>query len=1143
MISHNIKANLNSGLFGAVDDVRTTGASGWLIDASSIQETHKINAFLNDILIGSTTTSLLREDISSIIKQDVYCGFNISWDKDVLSKIISNTTDQTELKLRFELDGNSQGITILQPPETQNIKSWIKNDTVFGNLDCIDNNLVAHGWAINTHEKGRTKVQIFVNGIHAVTSEAKLARPDLAVLKPSQILSGYKIAIPPGYIDSLSYSVEAVVDGQRLPGSPQHIDLSGKASITTPKVVKGKLTAQLENWPGNKISAEIHINGKFESSVDFIRGEDGPNSAVTCAWKMPDYLADGQPKIYSILIKSPQKTIRSDATTISFPSYTLHIDNVSPEGLYGWAFSNDINHSLSLALWRGDKLLCTTKADIYRPDVKEAHVTQHVKCGFAFKIPNQEAIESAEYVIKELQSGIKLAKINFATPYESLARLASDIARAPTESTTVTLKTLLSQAVMQQTKSSVFTAELMPSDRKPAKNDAIDIIIPIYGGASETIECIESVLAAKNKKNARFVLINDCTPDPLISKYLIALEARKVENLVVIHRTQNGGFSEAVNIGFSIADNRDVILLNADTVVQNHWIDRICAAAEDDSRIGTITPLSNNAEICTAPYMCKSLNIEDVEFAAQVDRKASIVNSRKVIDIPVAIGFCMFIRRECLNEIGLFDAAKWGRGYGEEVDFCMKATAQGWRHTMLSDTFVVHRGNVSFGDEKLERVKESARKIAQIYPFYDGLIQRFIKTDPGRELRRNLNLAVISDLLPKNRTLHLTHKFGGGTEQYVNDMELLNIQEGSTPITLKFESNGCSTLCFDMTDHHQGGFFVTNHEEHYMPGESDNLIRDLSLLKLSNVHIHSPYGVQPKLLNWLSKHSFVITVHDYAWICPQVTLTPGGKPFEGDEHHDCNICMNLYQPHPALEHFVTADKSVDKYRGNFTDLFAKAKTILVGATDVRDRMIRFGMKGKYKVIPHAAPETSIFHKVERLPEIPHSGPIKVAMIGGISEIKGYFTLIECAREAELKNLPLEFIVFGHTMNDQHLSGFRNITVLGRYKDAELFDLISSNRPHLALFPSNCPETFSYTLSHAFRMGLWPVATDLGAPAERINASKFGTIYSSDISTSDLLQLIIQEGLKSKERCSHKLGKEHISYPTSYNEYIAPITLN
>ncbi len=126
MISHNIKANLNSGLFGAVDDVRTTGASGWLIDISSIQETHKINAFLNDILIGSTTTSLLREDISSIIKQDVYCGFNIPWNKDALSKIISNTTDQTELKLRFELDGNSQGITILQPPETQNIRSWIK---------------------------------------------------------------------------------------------------------------------------------------------------------------------------------------------------------------------------------------------------------------------------------------------------------------------------------------------------------------------------------------------------------------------------------------------------------------------------------------------------------------------------------------------------------------------------------------------------------------------------------------------------------------------------------------------------------------------------------------------------------------------------------------------------------------------------------------------------------------------------------------------------------------------------------------------------------------------------------------------------------------------------------------------------------
>lgn len=1140
MIEHNISTDLDSGLFGAVDDVRSTGASGWLIDTSSIQNTHKINAFLNGNLIGTTTTSLLRTDISSIVKQDVYCGFNIQWNKAAITKIIKECDEHAQLNLTFELDGNAQGISVLMPPSTQTIKSWIEGNTIYGNLDCVDENLVAHGWAINTLEQGRTKVDLHVNGEHAVTSEAKLARPDLAVLKSSQILSGYKITIPFSRINSLSYSVEAFVNGQRLPGSPQTIDLSAKVSITSPQIDNRHLTAQLKNWPGAKITAEIYVNGKLKDSVDFLRKGDTADDAVTCTWEIPCDLADGHSRIYSILIRDSDKIVRSDSIAISYPSYNLHIDDASAENVSGWAFSNNVHHSLDLALWRGDELICTTKADINRPDVREAHATKHLKCGFAFQIPNQGLLENVEYIVKDAQTNISLAKVHVATPYESFARLASDLARNPSESTAATLKALFAQSVMQQTKSSVSTAQLMPCDRHPTQDDAIDIIIPIYGGAAETIECIESVLAAKNNKKARFVLINDCTPDPLITQYLKALEARNIDNLLVIHRMMNGGFSQAVNIGFSIAENRDVILLNADTVVQNQWIDRIVAAAEKDVRIGTITPLSNNAEICTAPYMCKSLNIQDIEFAARVDRTAATVNSGKIIDIPVAIGFCMYIRRECLNDVGLFDAAKWGRGYGEEVDFCLKATAQGWRHTMLGDTFVVHRGNVSFGNEKLERVKESARKISQIYPFYDGLIQRFIKTDPGREIRRSLNLAMIGGLLPTNRTLHLTHNFGGGTEQYVKDMGILNVEEGGTPIVLKFDSSGASTLSFDMSEHHQDGFFVRDHVEHYLPSEAESLIQDLSTLNLTSVHIHSPYGVQPSLLEWISdKYSYIMTVHDYSWICPQITLSPGGKPFEGDDHHDCNICMNFYQPHAALKHFVNANKSVQAYRNNFTHLFAKAQVILVGAKDVRDRMIKFGMKGNYKVIPHAAPESSIFHKIEKLPTIAQSGPIVVSLIGGISDIKGYFTLVECAREAELRKLPLEFIVFGHTMNDQHLAAFKNVTILGKYEDSDLLELMSSHRPHLVLFPNNWPETFSYTLSHAFRLGLWPVTTEFGAPAERIKASKFGTIYDHRISTSELLQLLISEGLKCKDRSSVRISDEHISYATSYSSYVAP----
>ena len=58
----------------------------------------------------------------------------------------------------------------------------------------------------------------------------------------------------------------------------------------------------------------------------------------------------------------------------------------------------------------------------------------------------------------------------------------------------------------------------------------------------------------------------------------------------------------------------------------------------------------------------------------------------------------MYIRRKALDEVGPFDAERFTFGYGEENDFCLRATALGWRHRLACDTFVYHKGSVSFGD-------------------------------------------------------------------------------------------------------------------------------------------------------------------------------------------------------------------------------------------------------------------------------------------------------------------------------------------------------------------------------------------------------------------------------------------------------------
>lgn len=1141
MISHNINENYVSGIFGAVDDIRPSGASGWLIDTTRIKTSHKVNAFLNEKLIGSTETSILRKDISSIVKQDAYCGFHIQWDQEKLAKAINESEAETNLDLRFEMDGDARAITVLHAPSSSEIRKWITVNKIFGNLDCIDEHFIAHGWAIDLRVPGKAKVELYVDGRQASACSAKLARPDLAVLKPSQIMSGFKISIPSDLITNLCFNVDAQVSGHPLPGSPLKIDLSQTITITTPLIIKGCLTAQLIGWPGEKISGELHINGVCESNISFEKRApfNRPSDPALLSWKIPSYLSDGQPKVYSIIIKDSGKIVRSDVAQLSHPSYKLHVDDASFDSIRGWAFSEGNDKPLKLSLWRDSKLIDSTESNIDRPDVQEAHSNSHEECGFIFKLNSQEVANQATYTIKDNDTGISIASIYITAPYESLVRVANELSRNATNENLAIIKTLLSKALTQQKEATTFSTSMLPQCIQKHDKESIDIIIPIYGGAAETIECIESVLSARNTKKARFVLINDCTPDPLIDNYLNILSSRNISNLLIIHRKVNGGFSEAVNIGFNVAGSRDVILLNADTVVQNYWIDRICAAAEIDSRIGTITPLSNNAEICTVPYICKSLNISDIDFAELIDRKASLVNSREIIDIPVAIGFCMYIRRECLIDIGFFDAAKWGRGYGEEVDFCLKATAQGWRHTMLGDTFVVHRGNVSFGDEKLERVKESARKISEIYPFYDGLIQRFLTIDPGRKIRRKLNLSLICDLLPTNRILHLSHSFGGGTEQYLQDMAQLNKQEHTVPILLKFNADGSAALIFDMSEHDQNGFFIKEHQENYRPDEINSLIRDIEAIDIHKVHIHSPYGTPAHLLEWLTEqYSYALTVHDYAWICPQVTLCPGGRKFCGEATtQQCNSCIKLHEPHEGLKQFLTNDHDICSYRNNFTTMFSNAEVVLAGANDVKDRMLRFNMNGKYKVISHAAPESSLYHKLDPLPPASISGAVKVALIGGISDIKGYFTLLDCAREAASLNLPIEFIVFGHTMDDQKLKEFKNIKILGKYQDEDLYSLISSNRPHISFFPSNCPETFSYTLSHSLRIGLWPVVSNLGATAERVQNSKYGTVYDRSLSTIDLLHLLIDEGLKIRDMGNILPEQKYTTYPNSYREYI------
>ena len=73
----------------------------------------------------------------------------------------------------------------------------------------------------------------------------------------------------------------------------------------------------------------------------------------------------------------------------------------------------------------------------------------------------------------------------------------------------------------------------------------------------------------------------------------------------------------------------------------------------------------------------------------------------------------------------------------------------------------------------------------------------------------------------------------------------------------------------------------------------------------------------------------------------------------------------------------------------------------------------------------------------------------------------------------------------------------NIHYMGRYNVNKLDKIIEEQGISTVLFPSICPETFSYTVSELIHVGVPIACFNLGAQAEKVSSYKFGEIISSD----------------------------------------------
>jgi GT2 family glycosyltransferase len=308
-------------------------------------------------------------------------------------------------------------------------------------------------------------------------------------------------------------------------------------------------------------------------------------------------------------------------------------------------------------------------------------------------------------------------------------------------------------------------ARILEHRPRDAAVATVDVIVPVYGSRRFALQTIDSVLAAGGTVPYELVVVDDASPDHALRGELELLANKGL--LTLLTNACNIGFVGSANRGLVLHAGRDVVLLNSDTKVFDGWLDRLMAALHGRPDTGTATPLSNAATILSYPVTLRDNNrLPGLDFAL-LDRLCAGLGE-PVVELPTAVGFCMAIKRACLDEVGVFDAERFGRGYGEENDFCLRATAAGWRHVAATNLFVWHQGGGSFGPEREVRLADALVTIGQLHPEYGTLVQSFIRRDPLQPVRAALDAARIrADPRPKFLCLGKEVETNGRSEDVV----------------------------------------------------------------------------------------------------------------------------------------------------------------------------------------------------------------------------------------------------------------------------------------------------------------------------------------------------------------------------------------
>lgn len=620
-----------------------------------------------------------------------------------------------------------------------------------------------------------------------------------------------------------------------------------------------------------------------------------------------------------------------------------------------------------------------------------------------------------------------------------------------------------------------------------APSMTVDIVIPVYNGVRYLKTLFEGI--EKTKVSHNLIIVDDHSPDPAVEEFLSAYQKKMGPvysergcHIQIILNERNLGFVASVNRGL-VMSRHDVALLNTDVELPQDWLERLIMPLVKDPTVASATPFTNSGVIASFPDFLKDNSLFNDLPVDRIDSFFKQVPCR-YISLPTGVGFCMAMSQAAIKKIGVFDQQSFGRGYGEENDWCQRAIEAGFRNVMVDNLYVFHNHGGTFQpDEKQKLMRENTQTLLKKHPTYAEQVAQFNQKDPLAPLRACV-FTRMADSLSHSCSLIFSNTLGGGAETYLRKLTGDCHEKGEATAVVRYVRPSRS---------YQIEFTYLYHTERIEMEKADQIFSFARQLGISKVMVNQlvtypqPIAMIKDIKDFCDRTGtdLYVMVNDYYCICPTIYLLD-------THHHYCQLpdkeeCEN------CLAHNAYRDsydgKSMDEWRKAWKSLLVSAHEVRVFSRDSEKLMRRaFGDDINFHVM--AKQHTSMI-RTSRTYKTTET--INIGLFGTLTELKGAALIRSMVSLADQQKANVRFILIGHA-EDKIKS--RRFEETGAYQPGQLPGLILEKDLDLVFISSICPETYSFTTQEAMELGLPVACLSLGAPRERVAEYADGLVIDS-----------------------------------------------